>query len=141
MYTKTNSPAQVISRKSGDLTSLPTIDPYLISNAAAVARIQLRHQQRLEAFTIVCLLQFVWVVIKRVSELRKTPPSRWHVYQSTVLPADLRASYRLQSLIDYHQHFLSKQAVDIITDALYWYGELCLEMKERRGGLTVLAVY
>ena len=103
---------------------------------------KLRQQSRLEAFTIICLLDFVWVVTKRVSELRKRPPGRWHVELPKGIPADLRGCYRLQSLIEHHQHSLSQQNAGILIDALRWYEELCLEMKERReqGGLFGFAL-
>jgi hypothetical protein len=117
------------SKKKPPLASSPIIHPALISEAARTERMKLRQQSRLEAFTIICLLDFVWVVTKRVSELRKRP-------------ADLRGCYRLQSLIEHHQHSLSQQNVGILTDALRWYEELCLEMKERReqGGLFGFAL-
>ena len=130
------------SKKKPPLASSPIIHPALISEAARTERVKLRQQSRLEAFTIICLLDFVWVVTKRVSELRKRPPGRWHVELPKGIPADLRGCYRLQSLIEHHQHSLSQQNVGILTDTLRWYEELCLEMKERReqGGLFGFAL-
>jgi hypothetical protein len=141
-YTLATSPNQVKTRRvsnkpSLDRRPLAQVPPIFISRAVAVERRRIRHEQRLEAYTLLCLLQFVWVVTQRVRELKKMSPRQAYDYAvlsktQDKIPPDLRANYRLQSLQRYHQHALSQQATNIIRDALDWHNDLCLEMKEYR---------
>jgi hypothetical protein len=150
-YTLAASPNQVKTRRvsyksSPDRRPLAQVTgsspvtivfPILISRAAAVERRRIRHEQCLEAYTLLRLLQFVWVVTRRVREIKKMSPRQAYDYahsgktQGRTHP-DLRAYYRLQSLLRNHQHALSQQATNIIRDAFDWYDDLCLEMKEYR---------
>jgi hypothetical protein len=150
-YTPASSFNQVnkgkrLNKKSPSDT-LPIVSLVLISRAAAIARERARIQQRLDAYTLVCLFHFVMVVTRRVSELNKAPPRKWyepeqHIphlrrYGRFYIPADLRAAYRIQNLRERHQRCLSLQADSIITEALCWYNDLCLAMKQRREGSTL----
>jgi hypothetical protein len=148
LYTPLTSFDQAKTRRVSNKSSLdrpPVISPILISRAASIERRRVRHQQRLEAYTLLCLLHFAWVVTRRVSELKKMSP-RQAAYVSTRLnnakpriAADLRAAYRLERLREYHQRSLPREANNIIADALYWYEELCQEMRERRESVSLLA--
>jgi hypothetical protein len=136
--------------KKSPLDTLPIVSPVLISRAAAIARERARIQKRLHAYALVCLFHFVLVVTRRVSELNKAPPRRWYESEPTphlrrygkgYVPADLKAAYRLQHLSQYHQRCLSQQDDSIITEALCWYNDLCLAMKQWREGSTLFGTH
>jgi hypothetical protein len=127
---------RVSNKPSLDHRPLAQVSPILISSAAADTRRRLRHEQRLETYTSLCLLHFVWVVVQRVRELRKMSPRQAYDYavsgEQQGNSTDLEACYKLQSLQRYHKHALASQAADAIAEALDWYNDLCIEMKERR---------
>jgi hypothetical protein len=148
-YTPANSFNQVKSgkrlNKKSPPDSLPIVYPILISKDNADARMRVRHEQRLDAYTLVCLLHFVKVTTQRVSELMEMTPLQ-AAYVSIRpnngkprIGADLRAVYRLQRLRQHHLRSLSQHAANTITEALCWYNDLCQEMRERRESVPLSA--
>jgi hypothetical protein len=143
VYTSVTSSNQVKTRRISNNASLdrpPIISSILISKAAAVARRRLRHQKRLEVFALVCLFDFV-----RHSKhvIRNYPPvDNGYIYNkeggSIVIyaPEDYYENmvhntvFRLDTILKYHQSFLSQQASTVINEALDWRGNKYRQIRD-----------
>jgi hypothetical protein len=136
------------------LANLPIVSPSLISQAAAVARRRECHRRRLDALTLTSLFVFYSQCEQIISELKNMPLHDGYVYEYTgprnanaYIPADfyytkvLTTAYRLQTLQDNHQSFLSQCAAIAIKRALDWHLNKCKEMWMAREGLAALAVH
>jgi hypothetical protein len=137
--------------KKSPLDTFPVVSPALTSKVAAIARRRARLQSRLDCLTVINLIAFAYQINHTVCELEHMPPHDGYVtgehYGRTYhfSPANWFYTkteyclYRLSTLLNLHQAYLSPQAVIAIEQALEWHRAECQVMWEAREGLALLA--